>query len=83
MRISLSVSASMAAKAWTFVSDGFDQPAGLVEGSDGNFYGTTSYGGANGEGTVFKVTPSGSFTTLYSFCSQSSGSTEKHCPARW
>jgi len=56
-------------------SDGFDPPAGLVEGSDGNFYGTTSYGGANAEGTVFKVTPSGSFTTLYSFCDQSSGST--------
>jgi uncharacterized repeat protein (TIGR03803 family) len=41
----------------------------LVQGLDGNLYGTTLGGGANGAGTVFKVTPSGSVTTLYSFCS--------------
>jgi len=47
-------------------------PAGaLVQGSDGNFYGTTSQGGAHGYGTVFKITPSGTLTTLYSFGSQS------------
>jgi uncharacterized repeat protein (TIGR03803 family) len=45
--------------------------AALVEATDGNFYGTTSAGGANGQGTVFKMTPSGALTTLYSFCSQS------------
>lgn len=39
-------------------------------GIDGNFYGTTASGGANGQGTVFKVTPDGHLTTLYSFCSQ-------------
>jgi uncharacterized repeat protein (TIGR03803 family) len=45
----------------------------LVRGLDGNFYGTTNLGGANGDyGTVFKVTPAGKLTTLYSFCSQSS-----------
>ena len=38
-----------------------------MQGSDGNFYGTTSCGGANGLGTVFKITPSGTLTTLYSF----------------
>src|SRR5438876_6903565 len=38
--------------------------AALVQGSDGNFYGTTFYGGPNDNGTVFKVTPSGAFTTL-------------------
>src|SRR5271167_2496341 len=32
--------------------------------------GTTAYGGANGLGTVFKITPRGTLTTLYSFCSQ-------------
>jgi uncharacterized repeat protein (TIGR03803 family) len=55
-------------------SDGGNPSAGLVQGSDGNFYGTTLYGGANGtnDGTVFKITPSGTLTTLYSFCSQSS-----------
>src|ERR1700691_783552 len=41
--------------------------AGLIQGSDGNFYGTTEKGGSSLEGTVFKVTPSGSLTTLCSF----------------
>ena len=47
---------------------------GMVQGSDGNFYGTTNLGGidgVNGQGTVFKMTPGGTLTTLYSFCSQS------------
>jgi uncharacterized repeat protein (TIGR03803 family) len=42
----------------------------LVQGTDGNLYGTTESGGANGEGTVFKVTPTGTLTTLYSFCAK-------------
>ena len=41
--------------------------AGLVQGSDGNFYGTTYHGGASGNGTVFKMTPGGALTTLVSF----------------
>jgi uncharacterized repeat protein (TIGR03803 family) len=41
--------------------------AGLVQGTDKNFYGTTEVGGANGAGTVFKITPSGILTTLHSF----------------
>jgi uncharacterized repeat protein (TIGR03803 family) len=40
---------------------------GLVQGSDGNFYGTTYYGGPNGFGTVFKLTPAGKLTTLHTF----------------
>jgi uncharacterized repeat protein (TIGR03803 family) len=44
--------------------------APLVQGLDGNFYGTTNGGGPNGSGTVFKVTPGGALTTLYSFCQQ-------------
>jgi len=43
----------------------------LIQGTDGNFYGTTFRGGANSFGTVFKITPAGSQTTLYSFCPQS------------
>lgn len=39
----------------------------LVLGNDGNFYGTTQYGGNPGDGTVFKVTPGGILTTLHSF----------------
>jgi uncharacterized repeat protein (TIGR03803 family) len=42
--------------------------AALVQGIDGNFYGTTEYGGASGEGTVFQVTTNGTLTTLVSFC---------------
>jgi uncharacterized repeat protein (TIGR03803 family) len=51
-------------------SDGSGVLAGLIQATDGNFYGTTIGGGAAGYGTVFKITPSGSLTTLYSFCSQ-------------
>jgi uncharacterized repeat protein (TIGR03803 family) len=43
----------------------------LVQGADGTFYGTTYFGGPAGVGTVFKVTPSGALTSLYSFCRQS------------
>jgi uncharacterized repeat protein (TIGR03803 family) len=57
--------------------DGAGPYAGLVQGTDGNFYGTTYFGGANlsscngsGCGTVFKITPSGTLTTLHSFCAQ-------------
>ena len=49
-------------------TDGSGNPAAaLVQGTDGNFYGTTESGGANGPGTVFKITPSGTLTTLHSF----------------
>jgi uncharacterized repeat protein (TIGR03803 family) len=41
--------------------------AGLVQATDGNLYGTTGSGGANGLGMVFKITPAGTFTTLHSF----------------
>src|ERR1039457_6695860 len=54
----------------TNCTDGQDPYAGLVQSADGDFYGTTYSGGANGHGTVFKITPSGTLTTLYSFCSQ-------------
>jgi len=55
--------------------DGWGPEAGLVEGTDGNFYGTTAAGGGfgydgSGSGTAFKLTPSGNLTTLYAFCSR-------------
>jgi uncharacterized repeat protein (TIGR03803 family) len=40
--------------------------AGLVQATDGNFYGTTSYGGGNNYGTVFEMTPTGKLTMLHS-----------------
>ena len=47
--------------------------AALTLGNDGNFYGTTSYGGSHNDGTVFKVTTDGTLTTLYSFTGGSDG----------
>ncbi len=52
--------------------DGAVPVAGLVQGSDGNFYGTTASGGAFFQGTVFRMTPSGAITVLHSFNSFSS-----------
>src|ERR1035438_3672421 len=49
------------------VTDGSQPYAGLVQATDGNFYGTTIYGGANDYGTVFKITAGGRLTTLHSF----------------
>jgi uncharacterized repeat protein (TIGR03803 family) len=48
-------------------TDGAYPDAGLVQATDGNFYGTTEGGGANGAGTVFDITPAGLLTTLHSF----------------
>lgn len=53
--------------------------ASLVQGVDGNLYGTTQSGGAHRQGTVFKVTPLGALTTLYSFCVKS-GCTDGSAP---
>src|SRR5579859_5074022 len=47
--------------------DGLQPYANVIQGSDGNFYGTTASGGTSGKGTVFKVTPAGVETVLYSF----------------
>lgn len=52
-------------------ADGFFPAAGLIQADDGNFYGTTEFGGANLRyGTVFRITAAGSLTRLYSFCAQ-------------
>jgi uncharacterized repeat protein (TIGR03803 family) len=48
-------------------NDGVYPQARLVQGSDGNFYGTTYEGGTIGYGTVFQISPSGNYTNLYSF----------------
>ena len=53
--------------SFTGTNDGANPYAGLVQGSDGNFYGTTSSGGTNGYGTVFKFATNGTLTTLVSF----------------
>jgi uncharacterized repeat protein (TIGR03803 family) len=54
-------------------------PNSLVQGKDGNFYGSTLYGPEtppnifNGYGTIFKFTPAGALTTLYSFTGAGDG----------
>jgi uncharacterized repeat protein (TIGR03803 family) len=47
----------------------FASPSGLVQGTDGNLYGTEERGGSNSVGAVFMITPQGLLTTLYNFCS--------------
>ena len=57
-------------------NEGVFPHTGLIEGSDGNFYGTTYQGnssGVTGNGTVFRITPNGSFTSLLSFDGFNSG----------
>jgi uncharacterized repeat protein (TIGR03803 family) len=55
-------------------ADGWVATAGLIQATDGNFYGTTVRGGAYDYGTVYKITSSGKLTTLHSFCAQT------YCP---
>jgi len=52
-------------------TDGAGPEAGLVQATDGNLYGVTLGGGANGDGTIFEITPGGALTTIYNFCSLS------------
>lgn len=52
-------------------ADGSMPYAALMQASDGNLYGTTTAGGSFGKGTIFRITRTGTLTTLYNFCSQS------------
>ena len=74
--VTLSVTAPTETVLYSFANsggDGANPYAGLVQGSDGNFYGTTSNGGTIGIGTVFKITPAGVETVLYSFTGTGTG----------
>ena len=51
----------------TNCADGSYPQSTLVQDANGNLYGTTFYGGAYGDGTVFKITPSDQYIVLHSF----------------
>jgi uncharacterized repeat protein (TIGR03803 family) len=53
--------------AFSAGADGNYPDSGLTAGPDGNFYGTTTFGGANNLGTIYRITPAGAKTVLYSF----------------
>ena len=55
--------------------DGDGPAAGLLLAKDGFLYGTTEFGGANGTGTVFRITTAGVETVLYSFSATDSNDT--------
>jgi uncharacterized repeat protein (TIGR03803 family) len=54
--------------------DGRSPTRGLIQGDDGYFYGTTFRGGTNNDGTVFKINPAGTLTTLWQFGGGADGS---------
>jgi uncharacterized repeat protein (TIGR03803 family) len=60
-----------------------NKPVGVMQAASGSFYGMTAYGGSQnasqcevqgfyGCGTIFEITTTGQFVTLYNFCSQAS-----------
>ena len=51
-------------------ADGSTPYAGLLQATDGSFFGTTYTGGSNDGGTVFRIDMKGRLKTVYSFCSQ-------------
>ena len=48
-------------------TDGTFPQASLMQATDGNLYGTTQQGGTDRVGTVYRITPQGTLTTLHSF----------------
>jgi uncharacterized repeat protein (TIGR03803 family) len=64
-------------------ADGDLPMSSLITDKQGNFYGVTEIGGANGEGNVFKVTPDGVETTLYSFGADANDGGNPICQLIW
>ena len=65
---------------FTFHGSDGRAPNGVIQGSDGNLYGTTRYDGPAGGGTVFKLTPGGTLTTLYRFANSGATGDEPMAP---
>ncbi|MGO8795842.1 MAG: choice-of-anchor tandem repeat GloVer-containing protein [Candidatus Sulfotelmatobacter sp.] len=47
-----------------------DQPSTVIQATDGNFYGTSTFGNTSENGNLFKMTPAGEISTLYNFCAK-------------
>lgn len=72
LTVSIATRAQTLTTLFNFAVESGSPPSGylpyvLTLGADGNFYGTTQVGGAYDGGTVFKITPTGALTALYSF----------------
>ena len=65
---------------YTFGNDGANPWAGLTLGADGYYYGTTSAGGTTGNGVLFKVSPTGVYTSLHEFAGGSDGASPFSSP---
>lgn len=83
----LCLSTALCARAQTFTvlhsfstTDGADPGSSLVQTNDGFLYGTTAAGGSHGAGAVYKISTSGTLTTLYNFCSDT-GCTDGSTPS--
>jgi uncharacterized repeat protein (TIGR03803 family) len=73
---------AIAAPAQTFTTlvefdntNGASPQVGLIQGLDGNIYGATTGSRPSVNSTLFKITPAGELTTLYTFCAQTNGGT--------
>jgi len=60
--------------SFTGGTDGAGPVAGVISDSAGNLYGTTYAGGTSNQGTIFKLSPAGTETVLYSFTGSADGS---------
>jgi uncharacterized repeat protein (TIGR03803 family) len=71
MSVALSAGTAFKTLAIFDGANGYSPSGPLIQGKDGDFYGTTWSGGANyhSAGTFFKITPTGTLTILYNFCS--------------
>ena len=55
--------------SFTGGNDGASPASGVIRDKNGNLYGTTYLGGANNNGVVYRISSSGKFSVIYTFCS--------------